>query len=377
MAFRLFVPLLLIFFLFLYAAILNPGEVRFFYAPGSSLSIPYIGLVMASFLAGTLSLSLVYFFKGVGDLINDFAAMLRRWRSARMEISLVKAGVRAGQGNLDKAMRMVEKVILQKPEHFDAIMLRGDILHKMGRAKDALVAHSLALSIRPADIIAILRIKDDYRASGNLAAAYRLLEQVRGRDMHDAAILAEMRDISLMSGEFHRATVLQKEILALADSPVSAKAEQVKLAEVYCLYGEQLMAEGKFDLARENFLMASKVEPDYISAAMLLCDALLGLSLRAEAEELLKNLFRNTGSLIPLPKLAAISADGSEAVYAWAAHTRDRVAVEPLAKALGSGKENLVHYRCEACDAQEGSYFPQCPSCGGWNTAIVAVEANA
>ena len=394
--------------------------------PGEFLNLPYVALVMAAFLAGSLSLSLVYFFKGVGDVINDFERMVRRRRFARTEGMYLKARVKAGQGKLDKALHLVDKALARNADHYDGMMLKGDILRRMGRAKDALRAHSLALSLRPADMDAILQIKNDYRASGNLDAAYRVLEQVRSRLPHDLEALSEMRDISVMEGEFHRAAAFQREILSQVESPVDRKAEQVKMAEICCLYGEQLMAEGKPDLARENFHMALKMEPDFVSAAMLLCDVLLGLSMREEAGDILKKIFNDSGSPTPLLKLAEMDPDGAEAAYIRGAqhapalqflhpllmleklkkrdfaassamlerippeysglpvfdtakkilelHSSggsDAVAMEPLVKTLKEGMENMVHYKCDACGAVEGKYFPQCPSCGNWNSASV------
>ncbi|MBI5178322.1 MAG: hypothetical protein HZA04_03580 [Nitrospinae bacterium] len=373
MAFRLFLPLFFIFFAFLYIALLNPGTVEFQYAPGHTVALPHVALVMFAFLAGTLSLSLVYFFKGVGDVANDMANMFRRLRAARIEGSLLKARQKAGQGQMDKAMRLLENIISKKPGLFEAHLLHGEVLRKTGRAREALRAHSQALALDPANLGAIIQIKEDYMALGEHEAAYRLLEQVRGRMPEDHAVLAEMRDVSVQLGEFHRAAVLQREILSLTADAVSQKAEQVKMAETYCLFAEQLLADGRFDAARDQLDMALKVEPDFVCAAMLLASALQGLSRHDEAGAVLRRQFERTHSPVALLKLAQMDPGNREELFARARGIApEEKGLEPVLIALENARG--LRYRCAACDAVENSYFPQCPSCGNWNTANAAVE---
>jgi lipopolysaccharide biosynthesis regulator YciM len=379
MAFRVFLPLFLIFFLFLYVALFNPGDAKFFYAQDRFVELPYVALVMLSFLAGALSLSLIHFFKGAGELINDFSNGLRRMRARRLESSFIKARRLALDGELGKAAATLEKILKKKPGHFNALVLKGSICRRTGRFEDALRAHSLALSERPADTEVIRQIGEDYRAAGNLEAAYRMLERTSADAQPSADTLIERRDLSLQAGRLDRAESIQKEIVSLVADEAGRKAGQVRLAEIQCLVGEQLVAERKLEDALFSFQAALKSAPDFVPAKILFGDVLVSLGRLAEAEEHFKRMFLQTGSLLPLLRIIKHGIGGGGAwLYGWALEhgslvKADEAALRKLETWARSGAETTVNYRCGVCNSVEQDYFPQCPSCGAWNAVSATI----
>jgi tetratricopeptide (TPR) repeat protein len=277
MAFRVFLPLFLIFFLFLYVAVSNPGNIKFFYAQGLFLEVPYVAVVMVSFLAGALSLSLVHFFKGAGELINDFSNRLRRIRARRLESFVVKARRLALDGEFEKAEDALDKILRKRPGHFDALVLKGSVCRRMGRFDEALRAHSLALSEKPADIEVIRQIGEDYRAAGRLEGAYRMLERTASVAQPGAELLSELREVCLQTARLDRAASIQREILSLAEDEAGRKAGRLKMAEIQCLMGEQFAAYGKREEALTRFEAALKSEPDFVPAKILFATRLWGL----------------------------------------------------------------------------------------------------
>lgn len=372
MAFRVFLPLLLIFFLFLYVAIFNPGEARFFFAQDRFVELPYVALVMLSFMAGALSLSLVHFFKGLGELINDFSNLLRRIRAKRVEARLIKARRLALDGDLAKSLAALEKILRKNPNNFDALVAKGWVCRKAGRFDDALRAHSLALSEKPADAEVIRQIAEDYRSAGNHEAAYRMMERSATEGASNIDQLCERRDFCLQSGRLERAAELQDEILSLASDETGRRAAGLKLAEIQSLLGEQLSAEGRHEHARARFESALKNVPDFIPAGVLLGDALVALGKRAEAEEHFKKMFFQTGSLLPLIMMEKHGLGGA-GIYQWGLENNSsgKADVGSLSKLAAGSK--AAGYRCTVCNAVENDYLPQCPSCGAWNAVAAAV----
>ncbi len=431
--FRLFFPLLLIFAAFLHFSLLNPGDAEFVWAPGRAVRLPAIVLWMAAFFLGAAALAAVNFLKGTGEAFDALEARLRGWKVRRIEHGLIGARLKAEQGMAARALDMLEKLLDQQPRHYEALLLKGDVLRGLGRHAEALGAHSLALSLRPAAREAALHIKDDYKAAGDWDAAHGLLERMRERWPDDAAVLADMRGVNLARGDFRRALLAQKELLARADEK-ARPAEQAALAEITLLHGEQLMADGKPDEAREQFSAAARLQPDFLAARMLLAESLDALGLHDEAEAVLLKEFRATRNIIPLLRLAAkaraaggaakeleivniavaaapeekllplmtavleienrlfdaarnriATLDAAVATLPMAAVAKgllelhaapapDDAAIAALEHALKSERAALVQYRCQACGVPEPEYFHQCPSCGAWNAAAPHIE---
>ena len=431
--FRLFFPLLLIFAAFLHFSLLNHGDTEFVWARGHAVRLPAIVLLMAAFFLGAAAISAVNFLKGAGDALDALEARLRGWKVRRIENGLISARLKAKQGMAGRALEMLEKMLEGHPRHYEALLLKGDVLRGMGRHAEALGAHSLALSLRPGAREAAMHIKDDYKAAGDWDAAHGLLERMRERWPGDPAILADMREVNLARGDFHRALLAQKELLAAADENART-AEQVKMAEVALLHGEQLMADGKPDAAREQFAAAAQLQPSLLAARMLLAGSLAALNQHDEAEAALMKEFRESHNMIPLLRLCAMARaaggaakelaiviqaagiapeekllpliaavleietlsfdaarnrlgalDAAVAAHPIAAVAKgllellaapapDQAAIAALQKALASEWASFVKYRCQACGVPETEYFPQCPSCGAWNAAALHIE---
>ena len=434
--FRLFLPLLLIFAVFLHLSLLNPGDIGFFWARGHAVQLPVIALLMIAFFLGAVALSAVNFLKGAGEVFDGLESRLRGWKVRRIESSFIGARLKAEQGMAARALDMLERVLEEQPRHYEALLLKGDVLRRLGRHAEALGAHSLALSLRPAEREAAIRIKDDYKAAGDWAAAHRILERMRERWPGDMAALSDMREVNIARGDFRRAVLAQKELLAAADDAIRT-AEQVKMAEVLLLHGERLMTDGKPDEAREQFNTAARLQPDFLAARMLLVESLAAMQLHDEAERALMKEFHETRNMIPLLRLAGmvraaagaakelglvlhaaetapenkllpliaavleigngqfasaqsrlaaldaavaalpVAAVAKGLVELHAAAAPDPAAIASLEKALEGEWAAFVKYRCEACGALEAHYFPQCPSCGAWNAATLHIEGYA
>ncbi|MBI3581875.1 MAG: tetratricopeptide repeat protein [Nitrospinae bacterium] len=379
MAFRILLPLILILIFFLYVALYNVGAVRFFFAQGRSMELPLVVVVMVSFLAGALSLSLVQFFKAVGEVVNDLSNLFRRSRAARLESSFIKARGLAANGDPDRAVQRLDAILHKKPGHFDALMLKGSLLRKTGRFEEALRSHSLALSERPADAGAIREIAEDYREAGDVGSACGMLKRLIAVGAHGLDLISEIRDLNIQAGRFARAESAQREALSLITDEDGRRAGHAKLAEVLCLAGEQLSAEGKNAEALARFVEAVNAAPDFVPAKIMMGDALAALGRSAEAEEHFKEMFFKTGSLLPLLRMVKHGL-GGEGFYDWVVESAnsaraDAAAAGKIAYAARSGGDLGVDYRCAACNAVEADYFAQCLSCGAWSSCYAVVKS--
>ena len=428
MAIRIFIPLLVFFVIFLYIAYLNPGEVTFVYAPGKKLAVPTIALLMVSFVAGSLALSVLYFFRSFGDFLVSIKDWFGTARRRRIEKRLDRATDKLEKGKLKQALGDVERALSADPENFDALLLKGRILRMLGDRKKALETHSLALALRPSDTSAILQVKDDYMAAGQLDTAYKLLERVRGRKPRELSVLREMRAIREKQNDLKRAIVLQTEIMKYSSGTSEEREERQKTAELYCAHARRLIADKRHGGAIKELAKAAKLMPDFLPASMMMGDIAMELGDSMNAEKLLRDRFKATRSLIPLRKLEEIyTAAGRpelvEELYSWALSLfpqegilklfmamvkmgksdyesaekilkeledefsgvtlynlavgvvelntldGDTYSADRFRKALQSEWAVFMSYRCSHCRQIETRYFPSCPACGKWNTA--------
>lgn len=323
MAFRLFIPLFLIFAAFLYLAYLNPGSVDFIYAPGKPISIPVTALAMLAFVAGAAAMFILYSFKFFSDYLYGLRTRYELFRKNRVEKRLGKARQKADKGKLQRAVTDVDKALAADPKNFEALTLKGSLLRRMGDTGKALKAHSLALAQRPFEKDATLQLKEDYMAAGQPASAYKLLEQVRGRSPKDVAVLREMAAISRTLGKLKRAVVLQKEIVKLTSGTSEVNAERDSAAQLYYLYGEQLAADGKTYEAKREFANAVKIQPGFLPAVLKMAEIAMRGNNMVEAEGILRREFKRGGSIIVLRRLEEFyrqaEKDGDvESLYRWA-----------------------------------------------------------
>ncbi len=327
MAFRLFPVLLVIFLAFLYIAFFNPGNLTFAYAPGKVVSTPIIAVVAVSFLAGALCLALLYLAQGFGGVIVSMGHSYGRWMDSRMEGNLKKAQEFAQSGEREKALNSLEKILFKKPDHFDALLLKGTLLREAGETKKAMATHSFAISQRPADRNAIMELKDDYVRAGYLSSAYKLLEQIRGRYSGDTQVLVEMRNISERLKDFKLSILLQKEVLRLAKDENDIGKGRYKLSVLYCRHARGLIKAGDIKKSRKELSYAQKLDSAFLPAQIMQSEAALKLGKTGQAESILREIFIKTSSVIPLRMMENMFRAGGktievEGLYDWAASTR-------------------------------------------------------
>jgi len=431
MALRILIPLGLGGCLFLYLGYLNPFDVSFVYAPGRSLELSFTVLVLFSSFLGAFTLGIFYSFSSLGDYFELLGRRSQRKQSARNAKLLHEAHDLLNAEESKKALKALAKILSTEPKNLEALLLKGDILRREGRLKEALEAHSLAMAFHPADPKPVLRLKEDYLAGGLFDAAYKMLERVREKRPKDIGILTGMREIVEKTRDIKRAVVLQKEIVKYTSNQSSAQAERQKLAELLCKNAESMLEKGDESSAKRELNTARKIYPDFLPATMMLASVFLKETRVREAEKVFKKEFGRTNSIPILQKLARIyretgREENIEKLYRWALTVVDGTplskyifpfiftgriengdfegaeetlaeiekhfgetafyslalgvlrlgtadgnteAATALKKALLIERGEFVRYQCGRCGHLEGDYFASCPACGAWNSA--------
>jgi lipopolysaccharide biosynthesis regulator YciM len=430
MTFRLVVPLIIAFSFFLFLGYLNPGTLTFFYAPGRSVDIPYIALLLIASFAGAAALAVFYVISSFEKLLGGMRDGWHRWRGERREKLSDDARSRMSEGESAKALRKIEKVLSGDPRNFDALLLKGNLLRDLGRHKEALEVHSLALAYRPSDRSAVVQLKEDYRKAGKLDAAYRVFERVREKSPRDIGIMSGMRELAEEMGDLKRAIVLQTEIVKNVKGEDGTTSAREKLAELHCVSASRFREKGKTAEAQNELEKGRKAMPGFLPSVMMSADILEEGGEMAEAESLLRKEFKRTLSITVLMRLESVlrktgreheveelyrvgmdtmgrmpdadkllifvalaqiesgdmaGADGTlnrakEGFNETTIYYLARGLIEALDrgkdfpawfhKALEAERSRFLCYRCVSCGNRSDEYFITCGSCGEWNRAM-------
>lgn len=430
MTFRVFVPLCVLFFSFLYFSLLNRAEVAFFYGSARSVNLPLATLLMAAFVAGAAGLAVVNLFGSLGDLLSGIDESLARWKTARARSGFARARELADRGAGPEALARLDKVLAAEPNNYDALMLKGDLLRKTGPSA-ALGPHSLALAQKRTGPEAVLAVAGDYRAMGNIPAAMRCLALARGRSPENFALADALSSLHLETGDFAGAATLLKAFVETAKEDGPREAAKARLAEAATLGAEAMLAEGNADGALEQCALALSAAPDFLPAALLSARALALKGDAGASVERLRGIYgstRNPAALValdaavhaasgpaesarvvaaaapndPLASLLAAlrmmdanDADGAlramdklpadvaslpvcllakEVLRLNAGAGPDTREIADIRTDLARERENMFRYRCGGCGADHASFFGQCPSCGAWNAAALFID---
>ncbi len=432
MIFRLLVPLILAFSFILYLGYLNPSQVTFIYAPGRSMEMPYVVLLLLSAFAGVFCLGLFLTVSTLGEFLRDIGRRLNRRKQEKVEKLLFDTRMKVESGEMEKALKIVEKVFSKDSKNLEALLLKGKILRDIGKTKEAVAVHSLALALYPTETDLILQLKEDYISVGHLDAAYKMLEMARGRKPDDAGIIIQMREIAEKKSDLKHAVVLQREALKRLKGTERIGDEKRKLAELYCVHARFLLGKGDVKGSKAELHLAMKSSHGFIPASVMLARLAVEESKIKDAEKVLKKEFKQSYSIALLRILEAIyRSNGQEEkiedLYDWgrsvmanspdakylllfiamaqiekrdftqANGTLSRAgrffsetvlfhlalgvveagmsengsqAPEQFVKALEIEWERFLEFRCDNCGYESADYFIVCDSCGKWSSGV-------
>ncbi len=191
----------------------------------------------------------------------------------RLQPSLIDASYKQGlvflgMGRFQDAIACFDRVIGLNPAHMVAYSNRGIAQFQLERLEDALASYNKALALKP-------DFADAFYNRGLVLQRLKRWEEALGS--YDSAIALDPSPDSFNN----RGTVLLvlKQTEAALASFDSALVLQPNNAESALLRGNALMAERRFEEARDSFVLAVKSDPDcpfargqLLHARMNLCD---------------------------------------------------------------------------------------------------------
>jgi protein O-GlcNAc transferase len=261
-------------------------------------------------------------------------------------------------GRLDEAAKVYESILLEMPQHFDAMHLLGVIALQQGRLEDAQGKISAALTVKPDDQAALVNLTAAYLRGGKFELAAESGERA-------VRILPPSVDALINYG----AALHQVGRYREAIGPLESAYQENQRSTVVCnLLGSCLMKVGEFPKAAAKFEIATIVAPMDSDGWANLSTALHAMSQHARAltcAEKAVALGRDTSNALAAQAAALLDLgkiEESITIYQRAAALNPTISILcELARALiTSGRnDDAIPYLQRAIEVDELNPFPR------------------
>lgn len=404
-----------------------------FILPGDK-TLPLYGVVALVFLLG---LSLAIFISLMQDSRSLFERLRQWWlvRSGRAVDEQYRRGIEALLGGQDeKAIEAFDAVLAQNPDHFEALLVSGDILRGLKRYEEAIGRHRRARRLRSTDLRPLYSLASDYEESKQYPKARLALNKIVELDpKKSVAALRRLRKIHMKQGDWDGALRAQERIEALIDkTPYKVEAERRYGLGIRYQIAIEFLKKEKTAEAIAQFRKVLKLAPNFVPALVRLGEAQLDEGETEAALQTWDQGFRATGSPVFLTAMEnyfleqedpQVAIDTFRRMSAASPHElmprfflgklylrlemideahrefqriRERVAYSPalhyfLGKALarrtdyaGAAAEfekaldqmDLLRqqYACSVCSARYRQWLDRCETCGEWNSVEIELR---
>lgn len=393
-------------------------------------TVPIWIVILAVFLAGFLPTGTVLLAQ---DLRRDLAA--RRERKARREGQSLDAAYRRAvdaiaDAQWSKAEAELAAVAQGHPDDFSVLLRHGEVLRRLGRAKEAVEVHRRGSALYPQSAALLYQLAEDYDA----LAQPDIAQEIRSRVLRDfpgqgLAVLRHRRNAALAASDFAEASRLQDQIeqqLREAGNTAGLEAEGGIALGLAYQRGVALLEQEKAEEAAAVFRQVLDRERRFIPAAIMVGEAELERDKPKSALAEWRRGYDATGSPVFLQRIEDYFIEVGEPAQAiemlrgiiataqndtlprfflgrlyyrlemheeamkLLASVEDRIASSPtyhlllgrLHERRGEMRRAVESYYacirqlgvleagyvCRLCHASHSEWSDRCPSCGAWNS---------
>ncbi len=208
---------------------------------------------------------------------GDAAACHRQTLAFKPDCAAAFAGlgeVDAAEGRLDAALALYEQALAIEPELTPALTGLGAVLMGLGRPREAGERFALALALRPDSAPANYNVANALRALGRLEEAKGFFTRALELSPGFADAWTNLGNLFRDQGDLDQALACHQQAVVL--KPAGPAVHQN--------LGQILRDRGDASLAREEFDIALRLEPDNVTAQLCRCMAELPMAYADEAD---------------------------------------------------------------------------------------------
>jgi len=430
------VALFLFVFLLVSTVVLNPSLVQVRLGLGGPMTVQLGALMLAAFGAGAALILVFDIAGGTRRFARNWKAKKLHRAHEKVE-DVYRQGLRdLENGRAAEALVRFDEVLASEPHHVNALMKRGESLRALGRHREAVVSLEQAIRLYPDNLVALYHLSDVYLDADDQLRAEEVLRRIVRLDPQTTVSAhRKLRDLKVQQKDWPAADQLQATLERMLT--VAAEKEDSRPISLGIRYelGSQQAERGDLKGGVASLTTVLKRDPGFVPAYIRLGEAHRASGRVDEAIATWWQGYRATRSpelLTALELHYLENEQPEEAIAVWKQAIAEATDATPLRYCLGKLHhrlfmldealrefrrveeqveslpalhvhiarileskgdlrgalsefealvdrvgEELMDYRCQACQRRHAAWNNYCGSCGRWNTVALDVRAAA
>ncbi|MFQ5737149.1 MAG: tetratricopeptide repeat protein [Thermodesulfobacteriota bacterium] len=419
---------------FFYLHTQNPTEVTLVFMQDRSVTFPVTLFIFGGFFLGAFLAVVNSLVVDTRRYFRDVKARRERKAAEAAEENYHRGVELLVKGDTAGARGVIEKAIATKPADAGMIISLSETYARENRPSEALRVLEKGYLENPNSIGILVATARSAAASGDEARAARAYEEVVKLDPKNSFALKKLRDYKMKTGDWAKAAALQKAVLECErdeeakdggrrllngllyeaaakrygegsyEDALSVVKEVIKNNEdflpAHVLHGEILYGQGNTSGAVKVWEKALQMFPNAEPFILKLEEVFLKESAPEKILEeyqkeiiahpadtnlrlLLSRLYLRLEMIDnAIEELERLHQEGVDSFYsrillgeAYMRRKLDGKAAELFQKALGLDREFVPPFVCSHCGHNVAAWAPRCPSCGEWNTLLMAISS--
>lgn len=283
---------------------INNHEVTTIKVPfGAVYEIPKIALILFSSAIGFLVTLFVFAIRDTKKFIDNWQYQKKQKQEVKVQELYSKALNALLAHNEESASDALADILMEKPDHIDALLRLGDIAAAEDDYQKANTYYQKARNIRPKKLETLFALEGLMEKTARWAEAMKYLEDILDIDGSNLTAMYKKRGILERQGRWDDLVYLQKAILKHEHSEKDKKRENQNLIGYKYEYGRHSLETNQLEKAKKAFKTVLRLEKDFLPAILGLAEVMLIEGDSEEAVNLLEKTYENTHSTIILARL--------------------------------------------------------------------------
>jgi lipopolysaccharide biosynthesis regulator YciM len=270
---------------------------------GAIYELPKIALISFSIAIGFFVTLLVFTIRDTKKFIDNWQYQKKQKQEIKVQELYSKALNALLAHNEEAARGALEDILIEKPDHIDALLRLGDIAAAEDDYQKANSYYQKAKNIQPKKLETLFALEGLMEKTARWNEAMKYLEDILEIDVSNLSAMYKKRSILERQGKWDDLVYLQKAILKHEHSEKDKKRENQNLIGYKYEYGRYSLESNQLEKAKKAFKTVLRLEKEFLPAILGLAEVMLIEGDSEEAVNLLEKTYENTNATIILARL--------------------------------------------------------------------------
>lgn len=271
---------------------------------GKIYETPTIALILLSGAVGAFAMLFVFVVRDTKKYVDSRQYQKKQKKEEKVQELYSKAlNYLFAHHKQNEAKELLRQVLLEEPEHLNALIQLGDIAVSEEDFQKAREYYQKARDFNPQNIDVLFALERLMEKTERWTDALRYIDEILDMDDENLSALYKKRDILERLERWDELVLVQKTILKNEHTEKDRNRERDSLVGYKYEYGRYSLENGELEKAKKAFRTVLRLEKDFVPATLGLAEALLREGDSEEAINLLEKTYEQTSSLIIILRL--------------------------------------------------------------------------